>query len=123
MIIAQECALHQGHRDEHAYPRPAGRFRQRPAGLAGWLGAGRPGGDVSGERGQLRVGPRGKRLAHPHVELVLVQPALHERGLERGDHVLAVGVGRPQVAAARHCPLVRSCHHRDLPWPPNAGKS
>jgi len=29
--------------------------------------------------------------------------------------VLAVGVGRPEMAAARRCSLFRSCKHRYLP--------
>jgi len=34
----------------------------------------------------------GERLAHPQVELVFVQPSLHDRGLEHADYLLAVGV-------------------------------
>ncbi len=69
---------------------------QRPGLRPGWLGRrpGRPGGEVGVERGQFRVGLRSERLARPLVELVLGQPALHERGLEPVDHMLAVP-GRP----------------------------
>jgi hypothetical protein len=56
------------------------------------LGSGRPGGDVGGEGGQVRVGLRGERLADPQAELVPGQPSLHERGLEHVDYLLAVGV-------------------------------
>jgi len=53
-------------------------------------GRSRPGGrDVGGELVEFPVG--GERLADPLDELVLAQPALGERGLERLDHLLAVG--------------------------------
>jgi hypothetical protein len=53
---------------------------------------------------QVRPGPRRQRPAHPQVKLVPVQPSMHERGLEHLDHLLAVGVRRPQAAtAARTC--------------------
>jgi hypothetical protein len=39
-------------------------------------------------------------LAYSVVELVLSQTVLDERGLEHGDHVLAIGMGCPQVATA-----------------------
>ena len=57
-----------------------------------WHAKVQPGGQVSGEGGQLCAGPRRQRLAHPQVEFVFDQPALHERGLEGADHLLAVGV-------------------------------
>ena len=34
---------------------------------------------------------RREHLADPRVKFILVQPALHERGLEQVDHPLAVG--------------------------------
>jgi hypothetical protein len=35
---------------------------------------------------------RHKRLAHPPVELALVEHACRKRGLQRADHLLAVSV-------------------------------
>jgi hypothetical protein len=72
----------------------------RPGGLARHAGGKRPGGDVVRQRGQWRVGPCGERLARPHVKLVFGQPTLHERDLKQVDHVLAVGVSRPEMPAA-----------------------
>ena len=94
---------------------------------SGGPGCGRPGGDVGGEGGQLRVGPRGERLGHPRVELVFGQLALDERGLERLDHVVAVGVARPDMArpnmvTARYWAVVRACHHQYLPRQHKAGR-
>ena len=37
--------------------------------------------------------------------------AAHERGLQRLDHLLAVGVARPEPVTARRGRVVRSCHH------------
>ena len=88
----------------------------------GVAGRRRPGGDVGGERGQLSLGPRGERLARPRVKLAFGQAALHERGLEHVDHVLAVGVGRTPMAAGRRCSLFRSCDHRCLPGSTTQGK-
>ena len=68
----------------------AGRGRLR----GGWAPAS-PAGDVGGDLGQFRIGPRGERLGHPRIKLVLSQQALYESGLEHIDHVLAVGVGTP----------------------------
>jgi hypothetical protein len=71
------------------------------------LGSGQPGGDSGGNHGQLRACTRGERLAYSLVELVLGQPILYERGLERVDRLLAVGgrrlrwlrpVARPDVS-------------------------
>ena len=83
-------------RDDQARACLDGRSGQRPAGGAGGRGrdvVGIPDGarDVGQERGQAGIGPRGERLAYPRVELVPGQPAVHERGLQRADHVLAVG--------------------------------
>ncbi len=81
------------------------------------LGRTQPSGHVRCDRSQLRVGSRRERPAHPQVEFFLVQPALHECGLEDADHPLAVGMRRAQVATVS-CPghLVSwRCHHRRLP--------
>jgi hypothetical protein len=77
------------------------------------LGCSQPGGQVGGERGQVRVGPRSQRLAHPRIQLIPAQPALHERGLQHADYLLAVGMTGPQVTAAHGCrPMVsRLWHH------------
>jgi hypothetical protein len=77
-----------------------------------------PGRHVSGEGAQVRIGPRREHLADPQVELVLGQAALHERGLEHVDHLLAVGVRGPQVAVAsraRRYLVPRPDCHRHLP--------
>jgi hypothetical protein len=77
-----------------------------------------PGRDVSGEGAQVRMGPRREHQADPQVELVLGQAALHERGLEHVDHLLAVGVRGPQVAVAsraRRYLVPRPDCHRHLP--------
>ena len=79
---------------------------------------GQPGGQVSGEGGQIRVGPRRQRLAHPLVELVLGQHALNERGLEDADHLFAVGVRGAQVTAASRPSrdlISQPCHHGTSP--------
>jgi len=89
--------------------RASGRRRAGAGGLA------RGGRDVGGERGQVGVGPRGERPARPYVEFVPGQPAIHERGLQRLDHLLAVGVARPDPIAARTWLVFRSYHHRRLP--------
>ena len=67
--------------------------------------------DVGGERGQFAAGPRGERPARPHVELVPGQPPC-TCVLQRLDHLLAVGVGRPEPVTARRGRVFRSCHHR-----------
>jgi hypothetical protein len=81
-----------------------------PDGLRG-LGFYQPGRDISGEGIQLRIG--GKRLADPLIKLALSQPSLHERGLERAEHLLAARLRRDQVAAASHvcCDLVSGLDH------------
>jgi hypothetical protein len=65
------------------------------------------------------MGPCRERLAHTGVELVFVQPALYERDLELLGRLLAVGVGRAEVAAVsafRGCYLIsRPCHHGASP--------
>ena len=113
--------LHGGSRDEQAAARSSGRPGQRPAAgrgrrpsRAGRERAGRRGRDVGGQCGQVGAGPRGQRLAHPRVELSLGQPSMHEGGLQRLDHLLAVGVTRPEPVTARRCPVLRSCHHQHL---------
>jgi len=76
----------------------------RSPGGRGRAGCSEPGGEVSGDRRHLRVCPRRQGLAHPQAELIPIQPSLHERGLEHSDHLLTVGVRRPQAAmAARAC--------------------
>jgi len=90
-------------------------IRRSPGGLRR-PGSGQPGGgEVSSEGGQIGVGPRRERPADPQVEFVLVQPFLHERGLEHLDHLLAVGVRRPQVA-----PAARACRYL-VTWPRHPG--
>ena len=87
----------------------------RPGGL-GLLGWRQPGWEVSSDGGQFRVGPRRERLAHPQVEFVLGQHALHERDLEGADHLLAVSMGGPELTAARSSwhVVLRFCYHRLL---------
>jgi hypothetical protein len=58
--------------------------------------------EVGGEGGQLRLGRGRERLPHPLVEFVLGQHALYECGLEKADHLFAVGTSRP-------------CHHGASP--------
>ena len=65
--IGQGYDPHYGERGEHAYPRPHGRFRQRPGGRAGLPGSSRPSGDwpgveVAGDRGQFLRVRRGASL-------------------------------------------------------------
>jgi hypothetical protein len=59
-----------------------------------------PGGDVGGNRGQFRIGPRPECLTYPRIKLVFGNPTMHKRGLEHVDYVLAVSMGRPEAAAA-----------------------
>src|SRR6267154_6137971 len=77
-----------------------------------------PGGDLGGDCGQFRIGPRRECLAYPRIKLVFGNPAMHKRGLEHVDYVLAVSMGRPEAAAARrgyrHL-VFRLCCHRRLP--------
>ena len=102
-------------------PDPAAALAsgRRRAGAGGRASpaAGGPGRDVGGERGQVGVGPRGERLARPGVEFVLGQLAVYERGLQRADHLLAVGLARPEPVTARRGRVLRSCRHRHLPLP------
>jgi hypothetical protein len=73
------------------------------------LGCCQRGGNVSGEGVQFRVGR--EHLADPQIKLVFGQPSLHERGLERVEHLLAVGLRRYQAAAiARTCCYLVSGH-------------
>jgi hypothetical protein len=69
------------------------RFPGRPR----ELGCCQRGGNVGGEGVQFRVGR--EHLADPQIKLVFGQPSLHERGLERVEHLLAVGLRRYQAAA------------------------
>src|SRR6516225_1854623 len=64
---------------------------------------------------------RGGHLAHPRVVFILGQPALHQRGLEDTDHLLAVhAVGgafrqtATALGACRHL-VSRLGRHRCLP--------
>jgi hypothetical protein len=79
---------------------PSGALLPDRGGCARWLVWDWRGRDVGGDRGQLRVGLRRERLAHSYLELILGQPLLRERGLEHFNRLLAVGIRRPQVAAA-----------------------
>jgi hypothetical protein len=82
------------------------RFPGRPRGP----GCRQHGGNVGGEGVQFRVGR--EHLADPQIKLVLGQPSLHERGLERVEHLLAVGPRRYQAAAvARACCYLVSGHN------------
>jgi hypothetical protein len=54
-------------------------------------------------------------LARSHAEFCPGQPTLHERVLQRLDHLLAVGVARAEPATARRGRVLRFCHHRHLP--------
>ncbi len=111
------CIQHSRHRDPPAGP-PNSMPAFRPGGL-GQLWYGQPGGQVSGESGQFRVGPRRQRLAHPQVELVLGQHARHKSSLKGADHLLAIGMRRPQVTTAScHC-----CHLISGPWQRRASSS
>jgi hypothetical protein len=96
--IEDAGAPHSSGCDGQAAACPGGGPGQRPAadpdGRTRRPGCGQPGGEVGGERGQVGAGPRGERLARPQVELVFGQHARHERGLERTDHLFAVGVRR-----------------------------
>ena len=118
------CIKRGRHREHRARPQNW-LLALGPDGL-GRLSRDRLDGEVGGEGGQLRVGPRRERLAHPLVEFVLGQNALHERGLEGADHLLAVGVGRAEVTAARACCgchlISRSCHHGASPNQRDAAK-
>ena len=116
-LIRPYACIHRGCRFDHSTGPQNWLLALRPGGC-GRLCCDQPGGDVGGEGSQLRAGSRRQRLAHPQVELVLGQHALHECGLEGVDHLLAVGMRGPQVTAASClcCYLVsRSCHHRHLP--------
>jgi hypothetical protein len=70
-----------------------------------------PNGEISGQGVQLRIGS--EHLTDPLVKLVPGQPSLHERGLERVKHLLAVGLRCDQVAAAALacCYLVSRLDH------------
>ncbi len=63
----------------------------------------------------LGVGPGDEREAGPRVQLVLCQAALHERELDRLNHALAVGIGRPQASPGGRLGFHRFCGHRRLP--------
>ena len=92
--IGEGGAPQGGGRDDQADARFDCRPGQRSAVCKGGL-ARRPGcragRDVGDEGGQVGVGPRGERLARSRVKFVPGQPAVHERSLQRVDHVFAVG--------------------------------
>ena len=116
-LIRPYACIRRGCRFDHSTGPQNWLLALRPGGC-GRLCCDQPGGDVGGEGSQLRAGSRRQRLAHPQVELVLGQHALHECGLEGVDHLLAVGMRGPQVTAASClcCYLVsRPCHYRHLP--------
>ena len=100
----QRPAACQGGRARHPGPGPDGR-----GGRVIQPGRAR---DVGGDCVQLGVSSRGEHLARSCVEFVPGQPALRERVLQRVDHMLAVGVARPEAAKARCCRVLRSCDHR-----------
>jgi hypothetical protein len=52
-------------------------------------------------------------LADPLIKLVLSQPSLHERGLERVEYLLAIPLRRDQMAVASHacCYLISGLDH------------
>jgi hypothetical protein len=62
------------------------------------MGSCRPDGDIGSQGVQLRIS--GEHLTDPLVKLVLGQPSLHECGLERVEHLVAVGLRCDQAAAA-----------------------
>ena len=97
----------------------SGRRRAGADGSPAWLR--RAVRDVGGERGQLGVSPRGNRPARSRVELVPGQPTVYERVLQHLDHLLAVGVARPEPEDPP-LPGSRSCRHRPSPGSRNAGK-
>ena len=67
--------------------------------------------DIGGQGVQLRIGD--EHLADPLVKLVLGKPSLRERGLERAEYLLAVGLRRHHVAAATRacCYLISRLGH------------
>ena len=93
------------------------RRGRRRGGLARRQRPDQPGRKVGGDRGQVPMGPRGECLAHPRIQLGFAQHALHERGLEHIDHMLAIGMRRPQIPAGRVCCalVTRPCRHRYHP--------
>jgi hypothetical protein len=84
-----------GYRDDHPDARPGGDAVRQPGRRRVRYGVGQPGGEVGGERAQVRVGTRGERLPRPSVQFSLGQPSLHEGSLEGLDHPLAVCVRGP----------------------------
>jgi hypothetical protein len=111
----QEAARLDGRPGQRPAAGQAGRTRHLGPGEGGW--AIQPGraGDVGGDRAQLGVRPRREHLARSRAEFFRGQPALHERVLQRLDHLLAVGVARPEPVTARRNRVSRFCHHRHLP--------
>jgi hypothetical protein len=103
-----------GHTDARLGGIAHRRAGLRPGGPARRLACDQPGGNVSRDHGQFGIGPRRERLTCPEVELVFGQPVFHERGLEGLDRLLAVSLGRAELAAARGrccCLVSRPCHY------------
>ena len=71
----------------------------RPGGGAGRRGVGALVDQVAGDRDQVVEGLGPHQLVEPLVVLVPGQPALGVRGAQHGGHLVAVGVGRAQVAS------------------------
>ena len=92
-------------------------------GRAGRAAAGPLGMSAVSAASSARVRAASARPARPHVELVPGQPALHERVLQRLDHLLAVGVARPEPVTGRRGRVFRSCHHRHPPPPHDTGQA
>ncbi len=126
LAVPDERGGHQyDRRDNHAGAPRDRLARHLAARLSPRSGPGQPGGDVGGDHGEFRVRPRRERLADPRIELVLGQAALHEGGLEHVDDLLAVGMRRPEQAAAcsGRCRLAsRLWSHRRLPTNANQEK-
>jgi len=109
--------IKRGSRREHRAGPQDSRLALDSGGL-GRPGCDRPSGQVSSDGGQFRVGPRRERLAHTGVEIVLVQPSLHERDLELLGRLLAVSMRRAQVATV---PALGGCYliSRAIAAPPH----
>ena len=69
----------------------------------------RHGGQVGGQLDQFRAGARGQGGSHPLVELVVVEPALGERGLQDLGGLVPVPVGHPDNRGPGGPGRPRSC--------------
>src|SRR5580658_7335734 len=99
------CFARREPRQDQRVDNPPGDLRRPPRGTRG-PGSADLDGDIGGDLGQLRVRPRRVHLVHPGAEFIPGQPALHERDLERADHLLTVGMGRAEAA------IISACHGR-----------